>query len=460
LIGRGPLMRTRLLLFLLPLLLVAAAHSQTDSVHFCWIGSELHLWCDRDLPASDGNWITLMHDYNGNGSDWYDPVANWITYDWNAQGRPWIYCSEPIAVDTGLYYLRGYPLKNCWISGDFRIEPGQQQIFIDDWTCIPWSCYQTFHVSSPVIRFAGGLANMGCPCEYPLALSPGATLELRNDFAYDGPSPDDAVISSFRLEPGSGLPPWNGFWTPVVESAIPDGYYYIKLQSNACCWVSAYLDFSDADTLTLADTSWACGTECRRYPCAGPPPPPQDVLAQYSNAQVWLQWDYQLPAQHYVVYLDGAELMVIPGYLRLWGGYYALPGQHTFWMTALTSCGMSDVSNSDTVWVPDGRPQLLAPPPATAEYAIASHQAETALTVAPNPFNAQAGITFELMESGPARLVLFDILGRQVATLADGAFDAGTHRVQLNGGDLPSGIYVLGLISAAQVDTRKLLLLK
>jgi len=49
-------------------------------------------------------------------------------------------------------------------------------------------------------------------------------------------------------------------------------------------------------------------------------------------------------------------------------------------------------------------------------------------------------VQFHLPRNGPVQLLLFDLLGRQVAQLADGEFPGGTHTVQLPIG-LPSGRY-------------------
>jgi glucuronoarabinoxylan endo-1,4-beta-xylanase len=52
------------------------------------------------------------------------------------------------------------------------------------------------------------------------------------------------------------------------------------------------------------------------------------------------------------------------------------------------------------------------------------------------------------------------MLGRKVATLADGAFTAGKHTASFNASDLPSGIYVYRLQAGTQTFTRKMILVK
>ena len=83
-----------------------------------------------------------------------------------------------------------------------------------------------------------------------------------------------------------------------------------------------------------------------------------------------------------------------------------------------------------------------------------------ALGVYPNPFNAQAQITLDLPHAGPARLTLYNTLGREVAILLDAALPAGAHRVRLDGTTLSTGVYLCRLESGADVQTQKILLLK
>ncbi|MFQ5571302.1 MAG: hypothetical protein ACE5G0_16620, partial [Rhodothermales bacterium] len=57
----------------------------------------------------------------------------------------------------------------------------------------------------------------------------------------------------------------------------------------------------------------------------------------------------------------------------------------------------------------------------------------------PNPFKPTTRIQFALPESDAVRLVVYDLLGREVAVLVDARMFAGRHEVVFNAGDLPSG---------------------
>ena len=60
----------------------------------------------------------------------------------------------------------------------------------------------------------------------------------------------------------------------------------------------------------------------------------------------------------------------------------------------------------------------------------------------PNPFNPSTTIRFTLPEPQYARLIVYDMLGREIRRLVDGALEAGNHDVIFEAGDLPSGSYL------------------
>jgi hypothetical protein len=78
----------------------------------------------------------------------------------------------------------------------------------------------------------------------------------------------------------------------------------------------------------------------------------------------------------------------------------------------------------------------------------------------PNPFNPATQITFAVPELADVRLTVFDVLGREVATLVNDVRQAGTYRVAFDGAGLSSGVYYYTLRSGSLVETRRMLLLK
>ena len=65
----------------------------------------------------------------------------------------------------------------------------------------------------------------------------------------------------------------------------------------------------------------------------------------------------------------------------------------------------------------------------------------------PNPFNPSTTISYELSANSLVTLKIYDILGRQIATLVDGKQTAGVHTVTWNASAYASGVYFYKLIS-------------
>jgi hypothetical protein len=80
--------------------------------------------------------------------------------------------------------------------------------------------------------------------------------------------------------------------------------------------------------------------------------------------------------------------------------------------------------------------------------------------VYPNPCNPVATIPFDIASGGQIRLIVYDLLGREVATLLDQPLAPGRYRVQFDGSGLPSGTYFCRLVGHGQTMTRKFLLAK
>ncbi|MCB2200722.1 T9SS type A sorting domain-containing protein [bacterium] len=78
----------------------------------------------------------------------------------------------------------------------------------------------------------------------------------------------------------------------------------------------------------------------------------------------------------------------------------------------------------------------------------------------PNPFNPSTQISFALNAPGNVKLAVYDVLGREVATLANRAMAAGSHSISFMADDLPSGVYFYKLTSGDVSKVRKMVLMK
>lgn len=78
----------------------------------------------------------------------------------------------------------------------------------------------------------------------------------------------------------------------------------------------------------------------------------------------------------------------------------------------------------------------------------------------PNPFNPSTVINFELSTASEVQLQVFDLMGREIATLVDSRLPVGSHTVLFDGGQLSSGVYVYRLQLSGQIVSRKMVLVK
>lgn len=83
----------------------------------------------------------------------------------------------------------------------------------------------------------------------------------------------------------------------------------------------------------------------------------------------------------------------------------------------------------------------------------------------PNPFNPSTTLQFDLPAATDIRIVVYDLLGREVVRLVDQRLEAGYHQLVWNGRDawgrvVPTGIYITRLITSEYTKSIKMLLLR
>lgn len=78
----------------------------------------------------------------------------------------------------------------------------------------------------------------------------------------------------------------------------------------------------------------------------------------------------------------------------------------------------------------------------------------------PNPFNPATRINYELAQTTDVRLVVYDILGRRVATLVNEVQNAGLHTVNFDMSRYASGTYIYRLEAGDFVSVKKMMLIK
>ena len=78
----------------------------------------------------------------------------------------------------------------------------------------------------------------------------------------------------------------------------------------------------------------------------------------------------------------------------------------------------------------------------------------------PNPFNPTTLISYQLPVASNVRLVVYDIIGREVAVLVNERKATGSYEVKFDASGLATGVYIYRMQAGMYVQTKKLLLLR
>lgn len=78
----------------------------------------------------------------------------------------------------------------------------------------------------------------------------------------------------------------------------------------------------------------------------------------------------------------------------------------------------------------------------------------------PNPFNPVTTIEYSLAEKSDVKIIIYSILGEEIATIVNTAKEAGYHKQYFNASALPSGNYIYQIQAGEFIQTRKMTLIK
>jgi hypothetical protein len=152
-------------------------------------------------------------------------------------------------------------------------------------------------------------------------------------------------------------------------------------------------------------------------------------------------------------------------------GYGALISGGDFSGTGLTTVQMksqNSLSGLDftTIWsldpgINDGYPYFTPTMPTSVfGRTSAAPNAFALLQNFPNPFNPSTTIAFSIPAKAHVSMKIFDVTGRDVATIVSDELPAGTYQRQWNAAGVPSGVYFYRIQAGVYMETKRLVLLK
>ncbi len=78
----------------------------------------------------------------------------------------------------------------------------------------------------------------------------------------------------------------------------------------------------------------------------------------------------------------------------------------------------------------------------------------------PNPFNPSTKLKFEIAKTGNVKIVVFDVLGRQMQTLVNEVLQPGTYNTSFDASMLSSGVYFYRMEAGDFTDVKRFVVLK
>jgi hypothetical protein len=189
------------------------------------------------------------------------------------------------------------------------------------------------------------------------------------------------------------------------------------------------------------------------------PLPPTGLVAETGPDGINLTWlpNRELDLTGYNVYRSedsagtflkmNAHLLADPE----WTDTTHLPVVHYYCVSAVDASG-NQSAMSDTV--------AGSPITGVADWEADPPRSPMLMQNYPNPFNPKTEIGFQISDYGLVSVQIYDLLGRQVATLVDEKLPAGIYRRQWDAAGFPSGVYFYRLTTDGFVQTKRLMLLK
>ena len=362
-------------------------------------------------------------------------IARWNGTQWEALGGGTNGVVTALAGDGDGVYVGGAFTEVYQPDG--AVVPARN---IARWTGASWEA------------LGGGLGDVPAPCFCTFAVE--ALVTAPDGTLYVGGYFDEAFHANGAAIPASNVVRWTGGdWTPLGGG----------VQSDLHPWVSSLALATDGTLYTgglFQSAVQADGTAVAAHNLARWTGGAWESLGEGPGGFV-----AALAADGDVVYAGGPAWS-IGGVARWDGSTWEELGSGLIGGTVST-LHLRDDDHLVTGGSFAGTPDLASPflivwnPTASTPAEEAAGLATTVLAPNyPNPFADRTTIRFVLGRAGAVALRIFDVLGRQVAVLADGPHAAGTHEAVFEAAGLRSGIYFVRLEAEGHRETRRMLLVR
>ncbi len=286
--------------------------------------------------------------------------------------------------------------------------------------------------SAPVATAASGITDIAFNANW--AVSSGATgyyLDVATDSLFTIP------VSGFINKSVGNVT------TYQVIGLSPNTKYYYRVRANNSNGTSPSSNVVSVTTLLLA-----------------PLAPVATAATGVTDRSFNANWNASIGATGYFldVYKDLSFTIPVSGYIRIPVGNvttYPVTGLTAFTIyyyrvRAYNSLGESSNSNTITTNTLVGIDKFGEEIPTT--YKLLQNY--------PNPFNPSTLITYGLPKDGNVTIIVYNIVGSEIATLVNGYESSGYHQVTFNATNLASGMYIYKINAGGMTIAKKMLLMK
>lgn len=409
-----------------------------------------------------------LHDYDPGSADNFrlSGLSGVFEEDFRTLQIPVVY--QPTGPGYHMAYVRlGEACDVVWVKGICRDPmPGADQVgvFFDTnatgyattaepgTTVMAYLCLLNPSSDAGLIAWEGCVEVTGDASIAPSYLGYSAVNELaepcyrvtRESMLVTDTWKESVILASFEITVNSAEEPVEVLVSPVADAAVAGQLSWTPVGAAGPVAMPTYFD--------QPAVAWINST-----PVAAEAPRPLassydrsvtlswTVNGRYDGCNVYRRTDGEQPAR-----LNAEPLAVSGGsftYVDDPVGYDS--GQTLYYSYALLSGG-AEIAVSPEV-------EVQWNVPAVAETRL--------LAPTPNPFNPRTEIRWEMKAPGPARITIHDLAGKRVRTLVDEDLAAGPGSREWYGKDdqgrrLPSGVYMMRLVTQDRITQGKLMLLK
>jgi hypothetical protein len=211
----------------------------------------------------------------------------------------------------------------------------------------------------------------------------------------------------------------------------------------------------------LAATTWAMFADLNRNPLAIPSEPlmtltePNGGETICKPSQYTIRWDDNIADNVSIEVIAGTQARTLASTTESDGSFtwrvtnrFPNRDDYKIRITSVNDASVTDESDGTFTVGPCPSAEKEGPGAFVLE---ANH---------PNPFNPATTIRYALPQAEAVRLVVYNMLGQEVARLVEGLVAAGRHEVVFDGQGLPSGVYLYRLEAGTFVQTRRMTLVK